>query len=420
MMGAHDGVFNQPLWIQMHQHLHIAVFAYIDNAKKPAENLTEFESTISDSTINEFSTAWGTPSQVIVRQHMAKKALMLYKNAKIFPFVSGRCIPIASPIWFSDLDIPHSIFETGGRLGFRVELGGVIELERDCKPRADCTISEEKKARIRQVIPGWERKFFRFLPDWYILTLSDVLIISAFDFGPFYEMETILEYYPWFPCESWIGLALCLSRVGFLDECVMKSAQGQRMTTYTVFAKGNSESPVTWTQPHQMCRIEQARYVPGRRKREMVTESLLLNWPKVLEGAHTLKSTGRQPYLAFIRKVEFPTDYWTSACPWEDGAGALSSQLKPTESTGVKSKRTLAGMSEEGVLTQYDRGFIPRKKRANLSRWLNLRPAEGLDVDVPKSAGLSQREKKNLTKEKDRVRWLAKKAEQFDCSDSST
>jgi hypothetical protein len=280
----------------------------------------------------------------------------------------------------------------------RVELGCVIQLEKDGKPRADCTILEEKKARIREVIPRWERKFFRFLPDWYLLTRSDLLIISDFDFGPFYDMATILEYYPWFPCESWIGFALCLSRGNFLAECILKSAQGLRMTTYTVFAKGNSESPVTWTRPEQICSIEQARYVPGARKRAVVIETLLLNWPKVLEGAHALKISGRQPYLAFIRKVEFPTDYWTSVCPWEDGAGVLSCQLKPTESTGVKSKRTLAAMSDEGVLTQYDEGFIQRKTRANLSRWLNLRPAEGLDVDVPKSFGLSQREKKKLTR----------------------
>ena len=139
MMGAHDGVFNQYLWIQMHQHRHIAVFAYIN---KINENLNDFELIISNSDINEFPTAWGAPNQVIVWQLMAKEALKMYKKATIFPFVSGRCIPIASPDWFSELVIPHSIFETSGRLGFRAELGGFIALEKDCRPTGRDTISE--------------------------------------------------------------------------------------------------------------------------------------------------------------------------------------------------------------------------------------------------------------------------------------
>ena len=364
MMGAHDGVFNQDLWIQMHQHPHIAVFAYIN---KINENLNDFELIISNSDINKFPTAWGAPSQVIVRQLMAKEALKLYKNATIFPFISGRCIPIASPDWFSELDIPHSIFETGGRLGFRVELGGVIALEKDWKPREKCTISEAKKARILEIISAWKRKFFMFLPDWYILTRSDLFILSVFDFQPFYAMEIIVEWYPWFPCVSWVGLALCLSREDFFDECVMKSTQGRRITTMTIFAKEKPTSPVTWTRPEQICTIEQARYVTVSRKKELVTEDLLLNWPKVLEGSHALKITGRQPYLAFVRKVEFLPDYWSSHCPWEEGAAAALSQLKPTESSGIKSKRTLAPMSEARQLNQFDSGFVPRQKRVHLA-----------------------------------------------------
>ena len=417
MMGAHDGVFNQDLWIQMHQHPHIAVFAYIN---KINENLNDFELIISNSDINEFPTAWGAPSQVIVRQLMAKEALKLYKKATIFPFVSGRCIPIASPDWFSELVIPHSIFETGGRLGFRVELGGVIELEKDCRPTGRYTISESKKAQIREVIPTWKREFFMFLPDWFILTRSDVSILSVFDFQPFHTMETILEWYPWFPSESWVGLALCLSRDNFLDECVMKSAQGRRMVTMTIFAKGNSTSPVTWTRPDQICIVEQARYVTVSRKRELVTEDLLLNWPKVLEGSHALKITGRQPYLAFVRKVEFPPDYWSSHCPWEEGAAAALSQLKPTESSGIKSKRTLAAMSEAGLLNQFDSSFVPRQKRVHLSGWLSFKMPDGLNLDVPKSTGIRKRDQIKLTREKEQRRWLAKKAEKINSSDLTT